>query len=180
MSKTSLIWVRPSKTPHSQTTHDWWYTLRCVSSQMAYPFFQYISCIFSCKDSRIHDFPTSPRPHLGSSGICQLKENSAMVSELYISSKSNDETSVQDCPQVLFVNRWRDSSLIHNSLDSKNGSRWSSPYSIHIFNKFHLFPTHNSYILSSFYDYKLSYCWNFLQVKLLKNPYTEPFCWKID
>ena len=125
------------------------------------PFFQCISCIFSCKDSRIHDFPTSPRPHLSSSVVWQLKENPAMVAGLCIrdtTSKSNDETSVQDCPHLLFGNRWRDSSLIHNSLDSKNGSTWSSPNSIHIFSKFHLFPTHNSYILSSYYEYKLSYC----------------------
>ena len=89
--------------------------LRCVSSQMtkAYPFFQCISCIFSCKDSRIHDFSISPRPHLSSSCIWQLKENLVMVLELYISSKSNDETSIQDCPHLLFGNRWRDPSLIH-------------------------------------------------------------------
>ena len=88
--------------------------LRCVSSQMtkACPFFQCISCIFSCKDSRIHDFSISPRPHLSSSCIWQLKENLVMVSELYISSKSNDETSIQDCPHLLFGNRWRDPSLI--------------------------------------------------------------------
>ena len=88
--------------------------LRCVSSQMtkACPFFQCISCIFSCKDSRIPDFSISPRPHLSSSCICQLKENLVMVSELYISSKSNDETSIQDCPHLLFGNRWRDPSLI--------------------------------------------------------------------
>ena len=88
--------------------------LRCVSSQMtkAYPFFQCISCIFSCKDSRIHDFSISPRPHLSSSCIWQLKENLVMVLELYISSKSNDETSIQDCPHLLFGNRWRDPSLI--------------------------------------------------------------------
>ena len=88
--------------------------LRCVSSQMtkACPFFQCISCIFSCKDSRIHDFSISPRPHLSPSCIWQLKENLVMVSELYISSKSNDETSIQDCPHLLFGNRWRDPSLI--------------------------------------------------------------------